>query len=165
LPKTLILCKSIHHGNTWKVAQAIADTMRADIAAPEEFPYNAVDRYDLVGFGSGIYYGDFHSRLRDWVRGLPDAANRSHKAFVFSTSGLPFLRSLWCRPLKAELARKGFDVVGEFHCRGFDSWGPLWLAGGINRSHPDAHDLGRAAEFARVMMEKVGTERAYRAAG
>jgi hypothetical protein len=67
---------------------------------------------------------------------------------VFSTSGLSCLWKLWHGPFKQELARKGFDIIGEFHCRGFDAWGPLWLVGGINRRHPDERDLSRATEFA-----------------
>ena len=61
---------------------------------------------------------------------------------------LPFLAELWHAPLRRLLARKGFRVVGEFACRGFDTWGPLWLTGGLNRAHPDDRDLARAEKFA-----------------
>lgn len=146
---TVIICKSVHHGNTLRVARTIADVLRAEVVTPEEFPSTSLGDADLVGFGSGVYYGGLHAALREWVRGLPAAAPDGRRAFLFSTSGLPFLWRTWHRPLRTELERKGFDVVGEFHCRGHDSWGPLWLAGGINRRHPDARDLRRAAEFAR----------------
>lgn len=33
-------------------------------------------------------------------------------------------------------------------CRGFDTWGPLWLTGGLNWRHPGERDLVRAREFA-----------------
>ncbi len=148
MARTVIICKSVHHGNTLQVARAIADTLHAEIVPPEEFPYTSLGDADLVGLGSGIYYGGMHPALREWVRGLPEATLDGRRAFLFSTAGLPFLWRTWHRPLKADLERKGFDVVGEFHCRGFDNWGPLWLAGGINRHHPDALDLQRAAEFA-----------------
>jgi len=149
MSRTVIICKSVHHGNTLRVARAIGDVLHAKIVVPEEFPSTELGPDDLVGFGSGVYYGVLHVALRDWVRGLPDAALNGRRAFLFSTSGLPLLWRLWHAPLRTDLERKGFDVVGEFHCRGFDSWGPLWLAGGINRRHPDARDLDRAAEFAR----------------
>ena len=149
IPRTLVICKSVHHGNTARIAGRIAGVLHAEVAAPEAVPYTAIDTYDLVGFGSGVYYGRFHDALRAWLRGLPDAAVARRPAFVFSTSGLSCLWPLWHRPFTRELARKGFDVVGEFHCRGFDSWGPLWFAGGLNRRHPDDRDLDRAAAFAR----------------
>lgn len=149
IPKTLVICKSVHHGNTARVAGRIAEVLRAEVAEPEAVPYTVLDGYDLVGFGSGVYYGRFHAALWEWLRGLPAVAAARRPAFVFSTSGLSCLWWLWHRPFTKELARRGFAVCGEFHCRGFDSWGPLWFAGGINRRHPDDRDLDRAAAFAR----------------
>lgn len=148
LRRVLILCTSVHHQNTARVARAMADVLRADVARPEDVPFTSVAEYDLVGFGSGVYYGRMHPALGDWLRGLPDGSAPSRPAFVFSTSGLSFLAKAWHAPLRRLLERKGFDVVAEFSCRGFDSWGPLWLAGGLNRTHPDERDLGRARAFA-----------------
>lgn len=157
IPKTLVICKSVHHGNTARVAARIAEPLRAEVAEPDAVPYTILDGYDLVGFGSGVYYGRFHDALRDWLQGLPTQAVARRPAFVFSTSGLSCLWRLWHRPFTRELARKGFDVIGEFHCRGFDNWGPLWLTGGINRRHPDGRDLERAAAFARRLVSgRVG---------
>lgn len=149
--RCLILCKSEHHGNTATVARAMADTLGPDtlVAAPEEIPYTSVDEYGLVGFGSGVYFGRMHGALWAWLSGLPDAVAPARPAFVFSTSGLPFMAKTWHAPLKKLLARKGFETIGEFTCRGFDTWGPLWFAGGLNRTHPDDRDLERAREFAR----------------
>lgn len=150
----LILCKSEHHGNTAKVARAMADTLGHDtvVAAPEHIPYTSLDEYSLVGFGSGVYYGRMHEGLLAWLSGLPDSLTPATPAFVFSTSGLPFMAKAWHAPLKKLLCRKSFELVGEFSCRGFDSWGPLWFAGGLNRTHPDERDLERAREFVRRLL-------------
>ena len=153
--KTLVICKSVHHHNTAKVAKRITDVLGAEVVTPEETPYTCLDDYDLIGFGSGVYYGTFHEALWNWLRGLSDQRVAQKPVFVFSTSGLSCLWRLWHGPFKRELARKGFKTVGEFHCRGFDSWGPLWLTGGINRRHPDERDLARAAEFAAGMATSV----------
>ena len=45
--------------------------------------------------------------------------------------------------------KKGYDVMAEFSCRGFDTWGPLWLTGGLNKKHPDERDIQRARDFAQ----------------
>ena len=161
--KTLILCKSVHHGNTVQVAQAMAGVLGAEVVAPEAVPYTSLSDYRLLGFGSGVFYGRMHPALFDWLRGLPDAPEVSTPTFVFSTSGLPFLAKLWHAPLKKLLARKGGDVVGEFTCRGFDTWGPLWLTGGLNWTHPDERDLARAREFAR-RLEVLAQSRRYQQA-
>ncbi len=153
--KTLMICKSVHHHSTARVAERISDVLGAVVVLPEEVPYTSLDEYDLIGFGSGVYYGRFHDALCNWVGGLPEKTLAQKPAFVFSTSGLSCLWKLWHGPFTKELARKGFDVIGEFHCRGFDSWGPLWLAGGINRRHPDEHDLSRADEFAHSIQAAI----------
>lgn len=147
-PKAVILCKSVHHGNTAKVARAMAAELDAEIVAPEAFPFTSLEGVELVGFGSGVAYGRMHPALFDWVRGLPETGAKTRSAFVFSTSGLPFLWTWWHGPLVRELARRGFEVLGEFHCRGHDSWGPLGIVGGLHRRHPDGHDLERAGLFA-----------------
>lgn len=153
----LIVVKSVHHQNTAEVAHAMAEVLGAECAAPEELPYTSLDRCRLVGFGSGVYYGQMREALFNWLRGLPDAPEATKPAFIFSTSGLPFLAKLWHGPLKKLLARKGFEVVEEFACRGFDTWGPLWLTGGLNWRHPNERDLVRARAFAgRVAAAKVG---------
>ncbi len=151
----LILCKSVHHGSTAKVAEAMRAVLGAHVAAPEEIPYTSLTDYGLVGFGSGVYYGRMHAALVDWLRGLPDAEVSTIPAFIFTTSGLPFLAPLWAAPMRRLLARKGFDVLGEFACRGFDTWGPLWLTGGLNKSHPDDGDLDRARRFANEIARKA----------
>ena len=151
----LILCKSIHHGNTVKVAEAVGAVLHADVVAPEHVPYAMLSQTRLTGFASGVYYGRMHEALFAWLRGLPDAATPSMPAFLFSTSGLPWLSWLWHRPLRRLLARKGFHIVGEFSCGGYDTWGPLWFTGGLNRSHPNQHDLRRAEAFATAIDRKL----------
>ena len=160
--KTLLICKSVHHQNTARVAQRMAGVLGAVVAAPEDVPYASLNSYDLIGFGSGVYYGRVHETLSSWLTKLPAHALSAKPAFLFTTSGLSCLWKLWHAPFKKELAKKGFDVVGEFHCRGFDSWGPLWLTGGINRRHPDEQDLRRAAEFADRMQLAMRTQPAHK---
>lgn len=150
--KTLILCKSIHHQNTAGIAQVFAEALDAEVRDPDATPVEMIRDYDLIGFGSGIYFGRFHAALRSWIRQLPDLERGHGKAFIFSTSGLPFLWRLWHWPLRAQLKRKEFEVIAEFHCPGFDTVGPLWLFGGLNRRHPDQIDQEHAAEFARRLI-------------
>lgn len=147
--KTLLVCTSVHHQNTARIAREMAGVLGADCAAPAECPYSRLAGCELLGIGSGVYYGQPHDELLQWVRGLPETHARDLPVFIFTTSGLPVLAKLWHWPLKKMLAAKGYDVIAEFTCRGFDTWGPLWLAGGLNRRHPDEHDFARAREFAQ----------------
>ena len=154
--RTIILCDSVHHQNTAKIARAIAEPLAACVVEPEQARHDILDQYDLIGFGSGVYFGRLHPALFEWLDTVPDKLSASttprKAAFIFSTSGLSFLAPFWHAPLRGKLAQKGFDLIAEFHCRGFDTWGPLWLVGGINKHHPDQHDLERAASFARRLL-------------
>jgi flavodoxin len=145
---TLIVVKSMHHQNTARVAQAMAEVLQAKLVTPEELTPADAGAYDVLGIGSGIYFGRFHRSLRQWIADLPRVP-ATRAAFVFSTSGLPFLQPLWHGPIRRRLSAKGYRVLGEFSCRGFDTVGPLWLIGGLNRRHPDLQDLARAADFSR----------------
>ena len=146
--RALILCKSTHHGNTRLVADRIASVLDAAVIDPTDAMTNTLGDYHLIGIGSGIYYGRFHRSIRNWLNALPMGIGQGHHAFVFSTSGLPFLSRVYHRPVVNLLRRKGFEVIGEFACRGHDTFGPLRLFGGLNRKHPNEQDLAGAERFA-----------------
>lgn len=147
--KTLIVCVSVSHGNTRRVAEAMGEVLEATIMEPEQVRVSDLAEYDLVGFGSGIFNQRFHPRLRNFVRALPKASRG--KAFVYATSGFP--PQLW--PMERLARRSGFEVVDTFSVRAFDTWAPLRLVGGINKGKPDAADLEAAREFAAGLRARV----------
>ncbi len=150
----LIVCKSVHQGNTGRIAERIAALLETQVTDPEDVA--APEDDDLVvGIGSGIYYARFHKTIRAWVKDLPPNTNPKRRVFLFSTSGLPFLSWLYHFPLRHRLRCKGYRVIGEFSCRGHDTFGPLWIIGGLNRKHPNAHDLNRAEAFVRQRLKPL----------
>jgi len=153
--RTAIVVASIHHGNTLKIAEALAVPLDAKVLSLEQATHEELSRYDLVGFGSGIYFGRHDASLRKLVASLD---HLPRLAFVFSTAGLPFLSSLFHWPLRRALVRRGCHIVGEFSCRGWDTVGPLFFLGGINRRHPDERDLSRARFFATELKELRSSE-------
>ncbi|MEE1782898.1 flavodoxin family protein [Streptomyces sp. SP17BM10] len=145
--KAIIVCTSVSHGNTQRVADVMGRALAAPVVAPEEVDVADLSAYDLVGFGSGIFSGRCHPRLRRFVSALPEGGRG--KAFVFTTSGLPEpgFRP-FTGPLVRRLERKGFAVSDTFSCRGFDTWLPFKLVGGISKARPNADDLAAAHAFA-----------------
>ncbi len=155
--KALLVYVSVHHGNTEKVARYMANMLDADLVQVKQADATNLERYDLIGFGSGVYFGKHHASLLDFVDRLP--AVRNKKAFIFSTSGLrkiPFVHD-FDKSLKEKLRQKGFDIIGEFSCRGYDTSRAAMIVGGINRGRPNAKDLQQAEDFARRLKDSPGS--------
>jgi len=150
--KTLIIYVSRHHGNTEKIAHVMANELNAKLVKVNDADVRTVADYDLIGFGSGIYWFKHDKMLLDLVRSLPPLTNK--RAFIFSTSGLNAVR-VFNRRLRRELKGKGFNVIGEFSCEGFDTVGPLQLIGGLHKGRPNNEDLKAATGFAKELMDKV----------
>jgi len=146
---TLIIYTSIHHGNTKKIAQAMAEVLDADLRRPNEMVLDEMHDYDLLGFGSGIYFWKHHKNILALADQLYNPNGQS--AFIFSTRG-SFPMWVGHRALKKKLWKKGFDVLGEFSCKGYDTYGLLKLAGGINKSRPSQEDMKDARRFAEGLI-------------
>lgn len=142
--ETLIIYSSIYHGNTEKIAIAMGETLNAKTIKTADAKSEDLNRFDLVGFGSGVYAMRMDGELIHFVEELPRIEGK--KAFVFTTSGMG-------RDFSGSMAniliKKGFDIIGRFDCKGFDDWGPLKLKGGVNKGKPDGTDITAAKEFAR----------------
>jgi len=147
--KTLVICFSYHHKNTEKVASTIASTLNAEMKTPQEINPNDIANYDLVGFGSGIYFGKLHKVLLDLADKLPQVTNK--KAFIFSTSGRKDNMAKFHKQLKQKLQSKGFEIVSEFNCAAFDTYGVLKIMGGLNKGRPNEDDLKQAQVFAQSL--------------
>ncbi|WP_027340371.1 flavodoxin family protein [Halonatronum saccharophilum] len=151
--KRLIVYKSIHHGNTKKLASTLAKALDADLLSTREATPKIIGRYNLIGFGSGIYFGKHHQRILDLAADLPKVNGK--KAFIFSTSGIariPIIHN-FNKELKTKLLDKGYKVVGELSCRGFDTYGPLKFIGGIKKGRPNEEDLEEAKKFAQELLK------------
>ena len=152
--KTLVICFSYHHKNTEKIASAFAKALDAEVKTPAEAEPTGLCDYNLVGFGSGISFGSHYKALLDFANKLPVVTDK--KAFIFSTSGQTGHGSKFHRKLRETLESKGFTVVGEFNCAGFDTYGFLKIVGGIQKGHPNEEDLKQAQDFAKSLMQNKG---------
>ena len=162
--KSIVVVSSYHHKNTERVARHIAGVLNARVVAPQQIDLSEVPTYDLIGLGSGIYDARHHQTLLALADELPNASGT--KVFIFSTDGVPrklFRSEAWLRdktrkdhaPLRDKLRAKGYEVIGEFNCAGFNTNVFLKYFGGVNKGRPDARDLALAEEFARGLMDKT----------
>ncbi len=151
--KSLVIVYSYHHKNTDAVARKIAEALGAEVVTPQEVKVERLAEYDLVGFGSGIDSGRNYAPLLGLADRLPHSPGR--RAFIFSTCGAPafgvtegFIRKNHST-LREKLSAKGYEIVGEFGCPGWNTNVFLRYFGGLNKGRPNAEDLHRAEAFAR----------------
>ena len=140
--KTAIVYYSKHHGNTKKLLDAIAtvdEVALIDVTVDKEVDLSA---YDRIGLASGIYYGSYAKQVINFVKkNLPEGK----QVFFVYTHGAPkgeFLKSI--RPL---IEAKKCQELGEYHCKGFDTFGPFKLVGGLAKGHPTEDEIQAAVEF------------------
>ena len=144
--KTLICYYSRHHGNTRKVLEAIAQEGEVDLVDVTTRQSVSWDEYDCIGFASGIYGFEFQKAVTEYARQyLPKG---KPVFFVYTYGGA---KGTGAKAVEDVARAKGCPVLGEFSCKGYDTFGPFKLMGGISKGHPDAQDLENARSFYRAL--------------
>ncbi len=140
---TTIIYYSKHHGNTKKLLDAIA---AADISvelvdATEKHELD-LSRYDKIGFASGIYYNKFAEQVINFAKvNLPTGKN----VFFIATAGNP---TKSCFNSIAEVTEcKHCKELGRYISKGFDTYGPFKLVGGLQKGHPTEEEIQGAVKF------------------
>jgi flavodoxin len=162
--KSIVVVCSYHHKNTEKVARRIADVLGARTAFPQQIDKKELEGFDLIGFGSGIYDAKHHKKLLELADSLTYVKGK--KAFLFSTDGMPrfvvksseMLKDKMRKDhaaLREKLQAKGYTIIGEFNCAGFNTNSFLKLFGGINKGRPDKHDFDLADGFANGLKKEL----------
>ena len=121
--RKVIVYSSVHHGNTEKLVKSIAEECQVDLIDAVKQPDADLSSYDTIGFASGIYFSKFHQSILGFAeKNLPD----DKKIFLICTT-----------------------AIGKFGCKGYDTFGPFKLVGGIAKGHPDGKDIKNAVEFVK----------------
>ncbi len=150
--KVLLVVYSYHHHNTEKIAKVFAQVLDAQIQTPHHVKPEELQSYDLIGFGSGIDSEKHYKVLLDLADTLPPVTNQN--AFIFSTCAMPEIAKNHVT-LRNILQSKGYRIVGEFNCSGFNTNSFLRFFGGMNKGRPNAEDLKQAEEFAQNLKQSL----------
>jgi len=142
--KSAIIYISVHHQNTKKIATAFSEELAAVLLQLNDVTADALEQYDLIGLGSGIFFGKHHQKLFELVNGINMKGKR---VFVFSTSGTGNSKNN--RELINALASRGVNVEKSFSCKGYDTYGIFKWIGGISKGRPNNEDIENAKEFVR----------------
>ena len=143
MKKAILFCYSFHHGNTKKVAEAVCARYGIRlVSVPVKEEFNLAE-YELVGFASGIYMSDFGKPIREFASALEGLEGK--ECFTLFTHGAP--KGAYDQAFIDLLTKKGAQIAGRFGCRGFDTFGPFKLVGGIAKGHPGNGDVAEAVTY------------------
>lgn len=140
--KTAICYLSCHHGNTRRVVEAMAEAGGADLIDVRARQAVRLEEYDCIGLASGIYGFEMHKAVAAFARQYLPAGKPVF--FVYTYGGA---KGNGTKTLRQIAREKGCPALGEFGCKGYDTFGPFKLVGGLAKGHPDERDLEQARAF------------------
>lgn len=145
--KSVIIVASVHHGNTRKVVDAIANEFDIDVIDATKVKEIELSGYDLIGFASGVYGFNLHQSIINFASAnLP--VNK--KIFLLTTSAM---NKDFSQSFMQAIKDKNATVVGKFSCHGYNTFGPFKLVGGTSKGHPNDKDTANAIEFYKKLIE------------
>ena len=145
MKKNIIVYASIHHKNTEKLVNGIAKEIGIDVLNVNSTKETDFSHYEKIGFASGIYMGKFHKSIYKFSEEHKN--NIPKKAFVICTSGIG--KGSYANKFSLYLENSGFEVLGKFECKGFDTYGLLKFFGGIAKGHPNHRDIETCISFVK----------------
>jgi flavodoxin len=140
--KTAIVYVSMHHGNTKKVVEAVSakfDVTLIDGIKEKDFDLSEFDR---IGFASGIAFGKFYPQM---LKIMKEKLPESKAVFFLYTCGVKAKK--YSKAARQIAMMKKAEILGEFGCKGYDTYGIFRFLGGISKGHPNETDLRKAIEF------------------
>ena len=142
MTKSVIVYASRHHQNTLKLVTAIARKHSIELINAAEITCADLSGYDLIGFASGIDFGKFYRCVELFLeKNLVDNKN----VFFLYTCAKCNVR--FTESIKKAALRKNAVLMGEYGCRGFNTYGPWKIIGGMNRNHPNEKEISDAICF------------------
>lgn len=140
--KTAVVYYSKHHENTKKLLDAIAAENEITLIDITENPTADLSDYDIIGFASGIYYSKFQKSLLKFAE---EHMPENKKTFFIYTYGAE--KKGYTDAIAASVKKHNAEILGEFGCFGFNTFGPFKLIGGIAKGHPDTNDIENSLKF------------------
>ena len=154
--KTAIVYYSEHHGNTKKLLDAIAAKHDVTLINVTKTPETDLSGYDRIGLASGIYYSSFAKQLlasgiyyssfaKQLLAYAEEHLPEGKDVFYIFTHGAP--KGMFLNAVRKIAEAKHCRELGDYHCQGFDTFGPFKLVGGIAKGHPTEDEISGAVSF------------------
>lgn len=142
--KTAIIYYSKHHENTKKLLDQIQKNSDDQITLIDVTKTDSADltSYDAIGFASGIYYSKFEKRVLAFAKNHMPIGKDTFFIYTYGAK-----KDGYTKAIREALTEKNANVLGEYGCFGFNTFGPFKLIGGIAKNHPTEDEVARAVDF------------------
>lgn len=138
--KTVIIFASTHHGNTKKLLDAIAEKYGVKMIDATKEEKEDLSCYDRIGFASGVYFSSFHKSVLAYAK---ECLPKGKEVFLIETYG----SGSGTKAISKVIEEKSCRLLGTYGCKGFDTFGPFKLVGGISKGHPTKEEVEGAVTF------------------
>lgn len=146
--KTAIIFASTHHGNTKKLVDAIAAQYSVTLMDATATKSADLTGYDRLGFASGVAFGKYYPQMLSFMEA---SVPEGKPVFFIHTAGDP--REGHNAAAKAITDARRCKALGTYCCKGFDTFGPFRLVGGIAKGHPTDAEIAAAVAFYAALGE------------
>lgn len=146
-----IFYSSQHHLNTEKLVLGIAQALPEVTIVPlKSGSTPSIPNCELIGFASGIYMGKPHPMILDFIK-LHKTDLKDKKIFTLLTSGSKAKK--YDEIFHGFLKEQDCNVIGNYQCAGFNTYGLFKLFGGRAKGHPNNQDISKAVSFVGELMK------------
>ena len=142
MKKKIIIFASKHHNNTYKLVKAISDKYEITTIDATKETFADLTEYDTIGFASGIDFGKFYEEIENFAE-----ANLPIKKEVFFLYTCAMERKGFTNSIREIALKKDAIILGEYGCKGYNTYGPWKVIGGMNKKHPTEVEVKSAVEF------------------
>ena len=101
-----------------------------------------LQEYEVIGFASGIDFGKFYEEIENFAE-----ANLPIKKEVFLLYTCAMERKGFTNSIREIALKKDAIILGEYGCKGYNTYGPWKVIGGMNKKHPTEVEVKSAVEF------------------
>ena len=159
-------------GHTARLGRLIAKTLEGEGLAVEAGPMAGFEParaagYDLLVFGTPVFYLDVPSNVKNWLAGLPDLSGSAVASWVtYGGSGDNFFNTA-CGILAAA-AEKGAAPVALESFGNMSTFAPTWSAIGQKekilkyRNLPNEETYEKGRQFSRLLLKNVREQRTWK---
>ena len=139
--KSMIVYASRHHGNTEKLVRHLANRYGIALVDAQAVQSLEGEEYDLIGFASGMDFGKFYPSVTALAQMLPPGK------CVYALYTCARDQAKYGSEIEEIAGQKGCRYLGKYGCKGYNTYGPWKIIGGMNKAHPDAQELEKACVF------------------